>query len=393
MLETRETAKSHQARASLVAALREQGVLHTDAVAQAFLTTPREVFVPCFFEQEGGFSWSKRTPESHEEHAWITAIYRDEALVTLVDEHHIAISSSSAPAVMAMMLEALEIQPAMTVLEIGTGSGYNAALLAHLVSNPALVTTIDLEESLARAAQQILSEHVGPVSVQVGDGRLGVPERAPFDRIIATASAPGIPRAWYDQLAPGGRLVMDLQGSLRKSSFLLLEKQTDGSATGHFDPRSLYFMPLRPGESLATRPVTRLLREPATRRIELPDDETATMLLTNRDFLWFLQWSAPGISLARSSGGADGRPFFTIIDPKKETILQLYREKSAGKWSGEQRGGKHLWDTIQEAYERWNHLGRPGLDAYHVVWDQHHQVFCLVLQSPHAEVSFPLGIE
>jgi protein-L-isoaspartate(D-aspartate) O-methyltransferase len=394
MVETRETAKSYQSRVELVATLREQGALRTDALAQAFLMTPRELFLPFFLEQEeGDFRWHRRTADAYDEHAWIAAIYRNEPLVTLVDERRIPISSSSAPVVMAMMLEALEVGPGMSVLEIGTGSGYNAAVLAHLTGDPALVTTIDLEEALARDARQVLHEHVGPVAVEVGDGRQGVATRAPFDRIVATASAPGIPRAWYEQLVPGGRLVMDLQGSLYKSSFLILEKAADGSARGYFDPRYLYFMPLRPGESLATRPVGRLLREPVTAHIELPADETAVTLLEHRDFLWFLQWFLPGISLARSSGGPDGRAFFTLIDPQKETIIQLYLDKEAGMWSGDQRGGSHLWEKIQQAYALWNSLQRPGQTAYHVLWDQSAQSFRLMLQEAPSGASLTFSLD
>ncbi len=387
--------RSEQARARLVAGLREHSLIRNDQVAQAFLTIPREIFVSSFYEQEGG-SWVRREAEKGEPDAWIEALYQDEPpLITLLDEHQCPISSSSAPTVMAMMLEALALESGMRVLEIGTGTGYNAALLAFLVGDPTLVTTIDLEESLAQAAEEALHASVGPVSVHAGDGRLGVPARAPYDRIVATASAPGIPRAWYEQLAPGGRIVMDLQGSLRKSSFLIVEKRADGSAVGHFDPRYLSFMPLRPLESLATRPVSRLLCEPETSRISVSSDQAA-QLLQDRNFLWFLQWSQPGITLAREMPGADGRPFYTIIDPQKETIIQLSPDAPPdawrGVWVGYQRGGEHLWDTVTRAYEQWDHLGRPGLDAYSVIWEKQQQAFRLVLTAP-SVVSFPLEIE
>jgi protein-L-isoaspartate(D-aspartate) O-methyltransferase len=379
MVRIREVTNSDQARTHLVATLREQDVIRSEQVAQAFLTTRREAFVPFFFEQEG-FSWIRRTPDTYNESAWIDAIYRDEPLITLVDEHNWPVSSSSAPTVMAMMLEALEIEPGMRVLEIGTGSGYNAALLAQLVGDAALVVSIDIEESLARSAEQALHELVGAVAIHVGDGRLGVSDHAPYHRIIATASAPGIPRAWYDQLAAGGRLVMDLQGSLDKSGFLIINKAADDRAEGYFDPRYLHFMPLRPGESLATRPVARLLRQPTTRDITVEENETTATIFADRAFHWFLQWDAPGISLAKSTvvqGSRAGQPFITMIDGAKETIIQLFLRN--GKWSGYQRGGHGLWETVEQTYSEWDSLGRPGQDAYHVQWDQQQKNFLLLL--------------
>jgi protein-L-isoaspartate(D-aspartate) O-methyltransferase len=377
-------AQSEHAQVQLVASLREEGAISSDQVAQAFLTIPREAFVPFFYQQEG-LLWAKRIPEAYDANAWLSIMYQaDQPLVTFLDSRNWPSSSSSAPAAMAVMLEALELKPGMRVLEIGTGSGYNAALLAQIVGDPALVTTIEIEESLAHSAAQALQKQVGPVSVHIGDGRLGVPERAPYDRIIATASATSLPHAWYGQLVSGGRLVMVLQGSLGQSGFLVLEKIN--RAMWKFDPRPLYFMPLRPGDDLLTRPVSRLLREPVTREVVFPDDEMATTLLQNDAFHWFLQWYTPGISLAPSLQAK--KPFITLVDATKATLLQLYL--SDGQWSGHQHGGTGLWETVEQAYVRWHRLGKPDLNAYHVAWDQPQETFRLVLEQAEQSMSFLL---
>ena len=109
MIVVHTTRESKQARARLVAALREQGAIQSERVAQAFLVVPREGFVTYFYEQQRQrpWDWEKRTPESYDAEGWITAVYQDKPLITLIDERNMSISSSSMPTVMAMMLEAL----------------------------------------------------------------------------------------------------------------------------------------------------------------------------------------------------------------------------------------------------------------------------------------------
>ena len=117
----------------------------------------------------------------------------------------------SQPSVVAMMTEALELSGSERVLEIGTGSGYQAAVLAEL---GARVFTIEIIEELAERAKQRLAElGYANVEVRVGDGSAGWPERAPFDRILVTAAAPAIPEALLAQLADGGVLVAPVGGA------------------------------------------------------------------------------------------------------------------------------------------------------------------------------------
>lgn len=115
----------------------------------------------------------------------------------------------SQPYIVALMTEALDVKPGMRVLEIGTGSGYQAAVLAHL---GAKVWGVEIVEPLAKGAAKILRElGIESVQVRAGDGNLGWPEEAPFDRVIATAAAREIPPALLDQLKPDGILVMPLE--------------------------------------------------------------------------------------------------------------------------------------------------------------------------------------
>lgn len=133
-----------------------------------------------------------------------------------------SLSCASAPFVVAMMLDQLAVEPGNRVLEIGAGTGYNASLLAELTGNAANVVTIDIDADVtAQASQALTTAGYHEVRVVTGDGAAGVPEHAPYDRLIATVSPWDIPRAWWDQLAPGARLVVPLRwrGQARSVAF------------------------------------------------------------------------------------------------------------------------------------------------------------------------------
>ncbi len=185
---------SERLRRHLVAELRGKDVLSAPRVEAAFLSIAREHFLPEALA-EGG----------------LKTVYRDEAIVTKKDAQGLPLSSSSQPAMMAKMLELLDVQPGDHVLEIGAGTGYNAALLAHLVGSSGRVTSIDIDPDLARRARRSLRDAGVRATILAGDGRQGHPPKAPYDRIIATAGADVIPRAWLQQLTEGGRLELPLR--------------------------------------------------------------------------------------------------------------------------------------------------------------------------------------
>lgn len=173
----------------LVERMKAAGDVHSPAVERAFRSVPRHHFLP---GQNLGTA------------------YRDDAIVThLADGSEEAISSSSQPTMMAIMLEQLQVEVGMRVLEIGAGTGYNAALLAHLTGDPALVWTVDVAEAFCAEARAHLREAgIEGVHVISADGWEGWPEAAPYDRIVVTAGAHDIAPAWRDQLKDGGRIAV-----------------------------------------------------------------------------------------------------------------------------------------------------------------------------------------
>jgi protein-L-isoaspartate(D-aspartate) O-methyltransferase len=176
-------ARAADLRRRLVDAL----AIEDDAVRAAFAAVPRERFLP------------GRPPEE---------VYRDEAIVTKRDERGLPISSSSQPAIMARMLERLALEPGLRVLEIGAGTGYNAALLKTLVGPQGRVVSVDVDPELAREARRALDGYA--VRVVTGDGRAGWEPGAPYDRIVATVATGEVPAAWRDQLVEGGLLELPL---------------------------------------------------------------------------------------------------------------------------------------------------------------------------------------
>ncbi len=135
----------------------------------------------------------------------------------------------SQPYIVALMTDLLDPRPTDTVLEMGTGSGYQAAVLAELVSR---VYTIEIVELLGKRAAKLLAElGYRNVEVRIGDGYGGWPAAAPFDAIVVTAAPSAVPQALVDQLKPGGKMVIPVGGPAEVQQLLLVEKGADGRAT------------------------------------------------------------------------------------------------------------------------------------------------------------------
>ena len=175
---------------ALVEKLILMGCITSPHVAEAFRTVPRHFFTP-------GVALEK--------------VYSDSSIPTKRADGKL-VSSSSQPAVMAIMLEQLQLQPGHRILEIGAGTGFNAGLMAHLVGKSGQVVTVDIDEDIVEGAREHLrSAGLDNVKVICGDGGMGYANDAPYDRIILTVGSWDIVPAWWEQLKPGGRLVLPLE--------------------------------------------------------------------------------------------------------------------------------------------------------------------------------------
>jgi protein-L-isoaspartate(D-aspartate) O-methyltransferase len=207
----------------LVEQLEATGTLRDPAVAGAFRAVPRHRFLP-------------GRP--------LDEVYEDSAIMTKVGERGVPLSSSSQPTIMAIMLQLLRPLPGNRVLEIGAGTGYNAALIAHLVGPAGHVVTVDIDPELAEQARANLAGAGIPgVEVAAADGAEGWPAAAPYDRVIATASTDDLAPAWTEQLAGGGRLVLPLTLAGPGQLCAAFVRQDGGLAAS--EPCLCGFMPMR----------------------------------------------------------------------------------------------------------------------------------------------------
>jgi protein-L-isoaspartate(D-aspartate) O-methyltransferase len=218
--------------AGLAAQLVAQAVLGDPAWASAFAATPRHLFTPRVVADDGAIL---RTGQRR----WLQAVYSDTALLTQTapadgGAQELPTSSSSKPAVMAVMLDRLDTRIGHRVLEVGTGTGYNTALLCHRLGE-SNVYSVDIHPGLIEAAREHLAEISCHPHLTTGDGAAGWAEHAPFDRILATCAITRIPPEWIRQLADGGRIVAPLNAG-EAGPLLVLDKTAPDEVTGRIDP-------------------------------------------------------------------------------------------------------------------------------------------------------------
>ncbi|WP_283132820.1 methyltransferase, FxLD system [Rhizohabitans arisaemae] len=218
-------------REGMVGRLRGEGAIRSAAVAAVMGEVPRDAFVPG---------------------SALAEAYGSGPVVTHRDEAGVAISSASAPGVVATMLEQLDVREGHRVLEIGTGTGYNAALLTRLVGPSGAVTSIEYDKDVADSARGALSRTGYEVELVVGDGAEGWAATAPYDRIIVTAGAWDVTAAWRDQLADGGILLVPLRMAGLTRAVAL---RRDGEVLRSESLEPCGFIPLRGVDAVAEQNV------------------------------------------------------------------------------------------------------------------------------------------
>jgi len=239
------TSEAEQANRQMVDAMIADGSLWSPRLIRAFRATPRHRFLDRVFQfHPRSNAWHEiltRDPGPDE----LAILYSDRALITHLSPvaPQVPISSSSQPSLMAQMLEDLQLAPWLRVLEIGAGTGYNAALMAHVVG-PGRVISIDVDRQvLSEAWEHLRAFPDREVHLHHADGRQGFAAAAPYDRIMVTAATPDLEPAWLEQLARDGLLVAPLWLA-PGLAFVVRGAVRDGTFDGKL-LRAAYFMPLR----------------------------------------------------------------------------------------------------------------------------------------------------
>jgi protein-L-isoaspartate(D-aspartate) O-methyltransferase len=383
-------ATAEDANDDLVDQLIARGALWSGPLIAAFRATPRHRFLDRVFHYQRGRTdglWREvdtREPGRGE----LRLLYSDRALTTRLSEPDdgrpaVPISSSSQPSLMAQMLEDLRLRPGLRVLEIGAGTGYNAALLAHVVGR---VLSLDVDRRvLAEAEEHLRAFPDREVSFRHGDGRLGWPAAAPFDRIVVTAATPDLEPAWLEQLAGDGLLLapMELAPGL---AYLVCGGVRGGCFEGRLT-RPAYFMPLRAedpddkvtrwqedkvkdGGSPATDPSATLSPSPPVTLSPClpqpgPEELTAVMApwaewLERRPAcggpgllpaLAFLGW-LEGLAVCVQNL-ADGRTFYGVADKAAGHACWLGQREWRVTGNAGRDLGNRLWRTFLDAGGPW----------------------------------------
>lgn len=330
-----------------------------DAVAE----TPRHLLVPRWWT-------AQRTTGRWDQHdgivdpaVWLDAAYADATLVTRVGPLHAdhaeagqdgtgePTSSSTLPGLIVTMLRHLDVHPGARVVDVATGSGYSAGLLAHRLGDEA-VLSVDVDPYLTKVAAQRLDSIGRHPRIETVDATGPLPATG-YDRLVAMVSARGVPASWLAALRPGGRLVTTIAFT---SLMVVAEVRSDGTAEGGVASDHGHFMTVRHGEDYASR-----LPEGYQRARDGDGDTVTTGKRPIPD--WWQDWqlstvfelTTPGVQV-RTQTDEDGERLFWLLH--RDGSWARASERGGALPAVRQAGPRRLWDELEQAEVRWNAAGR-----------------------------------
>lgn len=350
----------------------------------SLLAVARHLFIPdtIWIENEGDGPLLIALHRQCDQQRWLERAYGDVAVIAQVDDGHpgsvwwAPTSSASGPAIITVMLCALDAQRGHRVLEIGTGTGYNTALLAHRLG-AGRVTTIEIDPDLANHARQALTDTgFGAVNVVIGDGELGYLPGAPYGRVISTAECATIPYSWVAQTCPGGRILTPWANSYFNGGLVALTVGDDGTATGSIVDRAS-FMRLRGQREPPREPVLDIVGD---------DEDHADATCTNLHPYQFTGDYDAQLAISLRVPGCD----FTYVpyNPEFNEGVVWLVDRSSRSWASHthhnadisddeftvlQFGPRRLWDEVEAAHQWWVTAGRPSADRWRFTVTPHRQ--------------------
>jgi protein-L-isoaspartate O-methyltransferase len=332
---------------------------------------PREHFIPprvWVENDEGDYQPVDRETELDR---WLNAVYSDRVVVTQFDDGATCwpdvgfrpTCSASMPSAVFGMLDAVDIRSGHRVLEIGAGTGYNAGLLAARLGDDA-VTTMEVDTELADTARANLAAAGRHPVVVAADGAAGVPDAAPFDRIIVTAAVQlgRLPYSWVEQTASGGVILAPIRTDLTSGPLVRFDVHEDRTATGAPVPMRVGFMELRSHRN--PLPVWAELRWD-DQDAEISETEIEPWSLLHKEpSRWAVGVAVPACRYAvwkRTPERDHGVAW--LVDPLSRSWATVV-PAGRGRYTVRQHGPRRLWDEAAAAYRWWVNQGKPALDQW-----------------------------
>ncbi|MFE4519336.1 methyltransferase domain-containing protein [Kitasatospora sp. NPDC056783] len=335
-----------------------------DAWAPAFDALPRSLFLPdLVWAHDLATGTSRPVDRTEDEQSWLTAAAADIPIVTQWDdgEHQgaepgtVPTSSASMPSLVASMLDDLRAEPGMRVLEQGTGTGWNAALLAHRLGDTN-VTTVEIDPTVSARARAALERAGRRPTVVCADGAPGHPPGAPYDRIAATYGLREVPSAWIEQTRPGGLILAPFGTHYSNADALVrLTVHGDGTASGPF-LRPVEFMKMR--SQRLVRP-----RNPAGGGT-VAESTTTAVLPAHGKFDPFP--FAVGLRLRDATHAVQphddgGRTLWLYSLTVPAWAAATFRDGDHPH-RVRQYGGRRLWEEFEDTLAWWHRTGEPGVE-------------------------------
>ncbi len=365
----------------LVAGLAADGAL-TAGWRPVFEALPRAGFLPDVIWQHNVPTGDVEAVErAREPERWRAAAESGDPLVTQWDDGghqgleqgRVASSSASAPSVVAAMLTDLDVRSGQRILEVGTGTGWNAGLLHRFGAGT--VTTVEVDRALADAARAALERQgLGAVTVVCGDGFQGHPAGAPYDRVIATCGVHTIPAAWLEQCRPGGRIVVPWGTRFtRTEATVALTVAADGRTASGMFTALVQFMSLR-----AQRQDLPAYGDYVTAESRENAEASTTVLTLGATLAgeWDISRFVLGLLVPDCTvvfdAPQDGRQpvWLCSLGGDRSWACVLFREDEQPS-TVYQYGGRRLWDEAEAAHAWWQEQGRPGLGRLGLTVDGH----------------------
>ncbi|WP_331719289.1 methyltransferase domain-containing protein [Streptomyces sp. NBC_00158] len=326
--------------------------------------TPRDAFLPDLFWVRDGNGGYRRVDRTADPGAWQAAAHSDQPLVTgftTLGGAQVPLSSASAPSTVVRLLEDARLRADSRVLEIGTGTGFNAALMSRRCDRGSVVTLDDVPE-LSILAERNLRALGLAATVVTADGTEGYAERGPYSHVVATCAVRSVPSAWLEQTETGGRIVTPWDSAWLSYGSLVLDKGEDGGAVGRFAAHGSYML-------ISSQRVAAELDD-VLRPGQVPRAGTSTLSPwavagDDLDAQFHIGLAVPGAWHSWDTSGEHAAVRLWLADAAGGSWASVdWDGQQAASFDTRQFGPRRLWEEVERAHAWWIAAGQPGVERY-----------------------------